>query len=171
MTTPPDSSYRETLLSKGKYAKIDHADFEWLSQWKWSALEAGPGKFYAVRTETNHDGKRVFVYMHRAILGLTGREFCDHVNGDGLDNRRHNLRRATPQQNRMNTGRAPHNKSGYKGVSFRSQQNLWVAQFWRGTIRRKAYFKTPEDAAIQYDHWASAIDGEFAHLNFPQTEK
>lgn len=85
----------------------------------------------------------------------------DHINGDGLDNRRANLRAATPMQNSANTRRPKNNTSGYKGVSR-------VAKGWRAMIsinRRNVWlgvFATPEDAAAAYWKAAVATRGEFA---------
>lgn len=106
-------------------------------------------------------------YLHRLIMNASGSVQVDHINGDGTDNRRNNLRIATPSQNMANTGKHSHNKSGYKGVSKRKDRDKWRAQI---TKDRKVYwlgdFDNEVDAAIAYDVAASKHHGDFAYLNF-----
>jgi hypothetical protein len=101
---------------------------------------------------------------------LTGWPLTDHINGDGLDNRRTNLRQATPTQNNANCGIRGHNTSGYKGVSLRPDRG----NRWRATIRIHGLqyflglFDDVEDAARAYDAAALELFGDFARLNFPE---
>jgi hypothetical protein len=102
--------------------------------------------------------------MHRYLMGEPSEE-VDHENGDGLDNRRKNLRRATHAQNMMNA-LSRRGSSRFKGV-------FWSVNRWQAAIRddyRKVYlgqFKIEEDAARAYDDAARRIHGAFARLNFP----
>ena len=85
----------------------------------------------------------------------------DHENGNGLDNRRENLRLATHSQNQRNRRRT--RDKVYKGT--RRNGKKWVAHIVLGT------FASEEEAARAYDHAATLLYGEFARLNFPPTER
>ena len=106
--------------------------------------------------------------MHRLILGITCDSQGDHINGDGLDNRRANLRPVTHAQNMQNRrGNGP----TFKGIYCveRTTRNPWMAKI---AVAKKqiylGYYATPEDAARAYDEAAKKYFGEFARLNFPE---
>ncbi len=108
-------------LTKGKFAIVDDADFEYLNKWKWWADSQG----YAVRDVGGRKNKKR-ILMH-ALLNKTPEGFhTDHINHDILDNRRTNLRTTTPSQNILNSSLSKKNTSGYKGVAF--YKNRWVAR-------------------------------------------
>lgn len=92
-------------------------------------------------------------------------EFPDHINGNGLDNRRENLRLATRSQNSINRGKQSNNKSGYKGVSWNKRDKRWTAQI---TINKHIInlggFDTPEQAYEAYKEAAKQYHGTFANL-------
>ena len=91
---------KELPLTQGKAALVDDADFEWLSQWKWTAMRA-KDTWYAVRKP--YVGKvRLTVMMHRQIANTKDGMHTDHRDGNGLNNQRTNLRSATPTQNQHN---------------------------------------------------------------------
>jgi hypothetical protein len=155
-------------LTQGKFAIVDDLDFDWLSQWKWYAMRAHSiNNYYAVRANYS-DGKQQRIFMHRAISGMDGWTDTDHANGNGLDNRRENLRSATRSQNICNARRQNNNTSGFKGVSWRSDRGKWRV---RVTIDGKrttlGYFDDLIKAAVAYDVAAIEHYGEFACLNFP----
>ena len=111
--------------------------------------------------------------MHRVVLQrvvgrpLTRDDIVDHINHNGLDNRRPNLRLATRSQNAANLGPYANNTSGYKGVDF--NRGKWRARIREGGVRYfLGYFETAEDAARAYDTKAHELFGEFASLNFPE---
>ncbi len=97
-------------------------------------------------------------------MGLLGR--IDHVNGNGADNRRANLRIATRSQNGANRGPQKNNTSGYKGVS-RDKQRWQASITVMGVCHRIGGFDTPEEAAVAYDIRAREVFGEYAKLNLP----
>lgn len=148
-------------LTKGKFTLVDNDDFEWLNQYKWYYFRTKDGNEYAANRINNKT-----TYMHRMILNAQKNEYCDHINGDGLDNRRNNLRKCTNQQNGFNSKISKNNTSGYKGVTWHKQDELWQARIQKngkdislGTYRNKL------DAARAYDKGAIKYFGEFARLN------
>jgi hypothetical protein len=158
---------KEISLSKGKFALIDDEDFERVSQFKWT-LQTGRTTYYAARNDTS-SGKRKYIYLHRFILDLTDRKLMvDHINGNGLDNRRENLRVCTNGQNQRNKSKASHSTQLYKGVRRRrTLQNRYEARIRvDGQDIYLGRYDTPEEAAIAYDNSAIKYFGEFAKLNF-----
>jgi hypothetical protein len=164
-------------LTRNKFAMVDSADAEWLARWKWNARRhrARPQdqtvRWYAARSEYIA-GKNYTVFMHRQILGLASGDESevDFWNGNGLDNRRRNLRPCTGTQNNANrNSRAK--ISGFKGVYFTSGREL--KKPYRVTIMRNGlsvylgHFATAEEGAKAYDLAATRIFGTFAKLNFP----
>jgi hypothetical protein len=151
----------EIELIGGKCAIVDASDYEWLSRWKWRV-----GKFqntnYAIRT--GRCGQR---YMHTLLLGAKSEELVDHINGNGLDNRRCNLRVCTIAENARNRKKSPNKTSKYKGVSWDKRDKKWRSQI---KIDHKTtslgYYQSEVDAAKAYDIRAKELFGKFARLNF-----
>lgn len=98
---PPVAGARWIPLTQGKFALVDEADYEWLNQWNWQ-LSNG----YAVRSRRIPKGKRQAIYMHRVVCNAPIGTEVDHLDSDGLNNRRSNLRIATTSQNQRNRGPA-----------------------------------------------------------------
>lgn len=114
-------------------------------------------------------GKKYFA--HRLILALVEGEWpsnlVDHKDGDGLNNKWCNLRKATHAQNMANMT-FTRNKSGYKGVHQHKATGKWAAQIRiNGRNAHIGYYDDPEEAAMAYDKEAMKAQGEFAVLNFP----
>lgn len=101
--------------------------------------------------------------MHRVILGVDSSVEVDHRNGDGLDNRKSNLRPATRQQNCANVGKSSRNTSGYIGVTWNKKLRKWHAQI---KVNRKnihiGHYATKEEAARARAELARRIHGDFA---------
>lgn len=156
----------EIPLSQGLVALVDDEDADLvLSAGKWSAARRR-NTFYAVRQARRPDGTKYILKMHRF---LTGHERTDHRNGDGLDNRRSNLRHATNAENLRNRGATSQNTSGFKGVGLNQRSGRWRASIKiDGRQIHLGMHATPEDAARAYDAAARQHFGEFAWLNFPE---
>lgn len=151
---------KEITLTRGFVAMVDDEDYTALSAHKWFAKSDHNHTVYAAR---NCHG-RTF-RMHRIILNAPSGVLVDHINGNGLDNRRENLRLATPQENSRNRRLRSDSISRFKGVAM-------VRGAWRMCIKvegKVVYreFDTETDAAKAYDEWASRYFGQFARLNFP----
>jgi hypothetical protein len=155
---------KKVKLTQGKVALVDDEDFERVNRFKWCALKHR-ARWYAGR----RDGNRTAL-MHRVIFGsLETHQQVDHINGDGLDNQRSNLRVCTSAQNRANSVMYRTNKSGYRGVSRHPSGLGWRACIkCNNKTRNLGRFEIPEQAAKRYDEEARRCFGEFARLNFPQ---
>ena len=110
-------------LTQGKFAIVDDGDFERLNQHKWSA-QKGRNTYYAIRG-VRENGKHKRIYMHIEILGKKNGLQIDHINGNGIDNRRTNLRHVTSRQNRQNLH--INKSSKYPGVYFDNYRLKWVS--------------------------------------------
>jgi len=151
---------RVIRLTQGHCTIVDPEDYQGASPLPWHANKIH-NVWYAVHTTA---GKRT-VGLHTF---LTGFREVDHVNGDGLDNRRDNLRDATGR-NSYNTRRHRDGASRYKGVSWYAARSKWTAQITlQGRKRHLGYFSVEEDAARAYDVAARKHHGAFGRYNFPQ---
>lgn len=146
-------------LTKGKFAKVDDADFELLSKYKWYFVLKKPTARtgYAV-----HDFNKRHVSMHRFLLNPPKEMDVDHINRDGLDNRRSNIRICTRSFNMANIAA----RGRYKGVEKVKKYDKWFARIrLNGKRKYIGIFNTPEDAARAYNEVAKDFYGEFALLN------
>lgn len=161
-------------LTQGKFALVDDDDFEELNKFKWCALKAY-NTYYAIRNPPMIKGKREsLLKMHREILSLRlgDEKHVDHINGNGLDNRKVNMRICTNSQNSMNSQKFVNNTTGYKGVYLIKNNKINKKPFFsRITVSGKplhlGVFFTKEQAALAFDNAARQHYREFARLNFP----
>jgi hypothetical protein len=146
-------------LTRGKSAIVDAVDLPVVQGFRWRAVFDG-WHWYAVREEM-HAGRQRQIRMHRSILGASAGSEVDHRDGDGLNNRRSNLRPATSAQNQHNRRKQCNNTSGFKGVDRRG--DLWRARISAGNKRLElGLFATPELAHAAYADAAVKLHGEFA---------
>lgn len=152
-------------LTKGFMAIVDDDMFDYLTQWKWHVHSNGHGGIYAVREESID--KRKMICMHLVIIGAQVEERVDHIDGNGLNNQRYNLRFCTNAQNQCNRCLQSNNHSGWRGVSWDSRRRKWQVHI---TYARKhqslGYFNDLIEAALAYDIAARSLHGRFARTNF-----
>ncbi len=164
-------NYMKTIpVFGGHVAMVDDDDFEKLSKLKWSAStnRRKTGKtIYAIHS--SRIGETVTVVgMHRMVMSAPSDSVVDHIDSDGLNNQKHNLRLATHSQNLGNRRKSPGKSSIYKGVYWGNAEKGWIAQiFLNGKGKRIGKFKEECDAALAYNLVADELFGEFAKLNTP----
>ena len=156
---------RGVKISKGKVALVDNEDFTLVSQFKWSAVKKGRS-WYAMRWYQKSDGGYTTQEMHRLLLCPQKGLIVDHINGDGLDNRRKNLRTVSWVQNLWNRKKADNKSSRYLGVTRLKKRNRWVAVIRHdGRYEHIGLFKNEKDAARAWNEKAKLYRGDFAKLN------
>lgn len=158
---------------------VDDEDFDYLNQWNWQAHCEG-NTVYAQRTCRIEYKKSI--KMHRLLLGLTDPKIlCDHIDRNGLNNQRENLRKCSPSENQSNRASAKKSTSMYLGVSRHISKSVFVSKGkttyyktyrWRASItvnKKRIYlgvFTTQREAAQKRDEHAKIHHKEFANLNF-----
>jgi len=162
-------TFRRIPLTQGKYAIVDPEDFTRLNKHKWHANKA-KNTYYAVRRIHIARSKWKHIKMHREILRPPAHLYVDHINHNGLDNRKANLRPATCRQNSYNRIHFRKNPSSkYKGVSFKKRTKKWTAQIrYNGKTKFIGSYENEIEAAKAYDKAAKKHHGEFAVLNFKE---
>ena len=156
---PQDQSYRLIALTQNLNATVDAEDYEWLMERNWCTMWQPTSEiFYAL------SGRET---MHRAIAARAGLSDVDHHDGDGLNNRRKNLRPCTRSQNAANGGMYSTNTTGFKGVYL--QNNRYRASIFKDGNKISLGFRdTAEEAARLRDAGMREHFGEFARLNFSE---
>ncbi len=145
------------LLTQGQVATVSNKDFKKLSNYRWWAVNVR-GKYYA---QTKIGGRNY--YMHQLVKPKEKGKIHDHINSDGLQNQRSNLRLITYQQNAWNKSSDKGARSKYKGVSLLNGK-------WRASITTDKYillgrYNTQKEAAARYNKAATKYFKQFAYLN------
>jgi len=163
-------TFRRIPLSRGKFAIVDPDDYPELKKYKWFATKNG-ATFYAKRhTRLTERIKTTSVCMHRLIMNAPDNLVIDHINYNGLDNRKANLRLATRRQNSLHIIRTMNpGSSKYKGISWREDRKKWAVRIMTdGKTINLGCYKDEVEAARAYDKAARKLHGQFASLNFPK---
>lgn len=164
-------------LTLGCEALVDDEDFERVNQYKWLAHlnhNVLYGGRRAKKIEREH-GSPQHIFLHRFILGTKPGISVDHIDGNGLNNQKSNLRECTMSQNIANSRRRRDNTSGYKGVhwhkGYKYPSGAWrIRPKWSARISLKGkrislgYFTTKEEAAKAYALAAKKYHGEFSAI-------
>ena len=152
---------QKIYLSQQKFALVDDEDYENLQQFNWS-LHVTAGSDYAKHIIK---GTNLTELMHRRIMNAIKGQEIDHINGNGLDNRKSNLRIVTHQQNLMNQKKT-RGISQFKGVTWDKSRKKWMARI---KLNRKTInlgrFETEKEASDTYDKASIQYFGKYAKPN------
>lgn len=170
-------------LTNGMEAKISEDDLSLVSGRVWRyhkkpsdrtgyvfCLEPTGERYKSAGTRSIGNKKYKRVWMHRLIVGKHSGLIVDHINMDGLDNRRENLRLSTPSENQYNRGVHSHKRSkGNKGVSWvRDRRGVAKYCIARITVNKKRIylgkFDSEIDANLAYEKAAKEYHGQFCRL-------
>jgi hypothetical protein len=146
--------------TNGHWVEIDDSDGAFASDYRWIATNTF-GVFVVSSSSWRH-GRNPNVRLSRLLLGAKAGEVVDHIDGNGLNNTRGNLRLCSAKQNAGNRKKRK-GKYKFKGI-WPNKDGTWAATV-RG--RRIGNYGTEEEAALGYDREAEKVFGEFASLNFP----
>lgn len=159
---------KKIKLTNGKYSLVSDSDFFELSKYKWWRTDRTSNQ-YAERSFWDKNKKRVRkVLMHRIIMGLkTGdKRQIDHIDGNGLNNQRTNLRICTLQKNQHNRRRQKNNTSGYKNITWVKETKKWrVAIDYNNKTYNLGRYKNKMEAKKVRDIWLLKLHKEFASYN------
>lgn len=155
------------LSKKGKhknkyFAQVDDEDYEYLNQFNWQiALSMN-------RPCASRFAKEARIFMHNEIMKKVDSSlFVDHIDHDGLNNQRSNLRIGTHSQNCQNRRPCKNTSSKYRGVYWHKKNKKWASAI---RLNKKLIFLgmfiNEEDAARAYDNKAKEIHGEWTYVNF-----
>lgn len=153
----------------GRCTRVDACDLPIVGFHRWHANIHPKSRTIYAQTNLKIRGRWTTVQLHKLLV--RGTLEVDHKSGNGLDNRRQNLRRAPFTSNAQNRFVQQNNSSGFRGVNFTSCAGKWMARVGDGRRGRRVYlglFATAEGAARAYDKEARIRFGVFARLNFPR---
>ncbi len=165
LTVPLQHPSHDTIC-----ATIDSQDRERVGAiGTWYAMKTANGTWYA-KAVLYSGGLSETILLHRFILGTTDPKLrVDHIDRNGLNCQRSNLRECSVAQNNLNSKLSRANSSGFKGVSFDKRRGLWMANISVGNRQQRiGRFLTKEEAAHAYDDALRSIGGEFGRYNFPR---
>lgn len=161
---------KKIKLTQGKVALVDNEDYEFLNQYNWKAKKTRTDIYYADTNIGQENGKQTSLLIHRLILQKelekNPKLEVDHINHNGLDNQKHNLRLVTRSQNQMNNRHRKNNSSEYRGVSFHKKSNKWQARICLNKTKiHLGLYDNEIDAADAYNKAAIELFKEYGYLN------
>lgn len=156
---------KKIKLTQGKSSLVDNSDYELLNKFKWQAYWDGYN-WYAGRSDKKiKDKPRQTIKMHRVIMNPKKFQEVDHINGDGLNNQRKNLRLCSHQQNCFNRKRMISNTSGFKGVNWNKNSKKWIARIQiNGKRISLGYFNSKEKANEIYIKNSKKYHGKYSKI-------
>lgn len=156
----------ELKLRDGDITLVDEEDFAELSKWRWYSRNGYVLRVMLSSEEGYHRGRKVS--MHRVIMNCPNGFEVDHIDGNGLNNRRENLRVVTHLQNAANKRSNANTSSKYRGVNWCKKDKRWRAQImYKYVPYHLGNFESEVDAALAYDTKAREFWKEFGRYNFP----
>lgn len=164
----------EVPLSKGMVALVDFEDLGQVAAHRWQPVAGrATAVIYASTSVRRPDGFRTTIRMHRLIMAAGPGQMIDHINFNGLDNRRANLRFTDGSKNVHHHRKAPTAESAYKGVTLNPGNGRWRARLrLKGErVSHLGYFDSELEAALAYDRAAVEQLGPYASTNFPQVNR
>jgi len=160
---------KEIQLTKGFVALVDDEDYETINKHHWYTSVRSRANY--AKRDVYHGGRRLTEFMHRVIMDCPEGMYIDHINHNGLDNRKENLRICTNQENcRNRIKHAPTTLGMIKGVSI---SKCIKSKPFRAHIKHNyknidiGFFANLDDAARAYDKKALELFGQYAQLNYP----
>ena len=167
----------EMIIESPKYGThitiVDKEEYPRVKDFRWHIWQGPTDRTFYARANIPHpDGtaRRTIVQMHRHITNAPKGMVVDHINHNGLDNRKSNLRVCTIAENSRNRRRQKGGTSIYKGVNWQKAKKKWHARIkFEGKHMHIGYFTDDkeEEAARAVDAKAKELHGEYAYLNFP----
>ena len=158
-----DEGTMKVIFRNGTECIFDSEDYEKLKEYRWRLIR-GRTNLYAGAETYGSETKRVL--MHRLVMNCPEDMVVDHINGDGLDNRKENLRVATRSQNSKNRKVNSNNTSGYKGVTFDQTSGSYRASIMCDyEIIHLGLFSTAEEAAQAYADASAKYHGEYGRTH------
>ena len=156
---------KEIELKNGMKVIVDDEDYDYLIEYNWRALKNGK-TFYAIFGK-RVNGKYSNVWMHRMIMDAKNRESeVNHINHNGLDNRKENLRITTHDKIIVQSSVRSNKNTKYKGISFHKPSGKWRARInINGKTKYLGYYENEIIAANAYEKKAVELHGEFAYLS------
>ncbi len=153
----------EVILTHGYKAIVDDIDIVKIKDYTWRIYSNWKVKYAVTNGYVN--GKRTTIRMHRLVVNAKPNEKIDHINGNGLDNRKINLRRCTSSQNMGNISKRL-GSSKYKGVCWGKKENKWRAKIsYAGRQYHLGFYMSEKEAALAYNKKAKELFKEFARIN------